>query len=116
MATITKQELVNRIAKQTHYKLATVKAVVQQLLNQITLELAKNNRLEFRNFGVFEPWTREARTAQNPRTLEFINVPAKPVVRFKMGRIMRESMNLAKQQEASRMERPGQPEHPSNSR
>ena len=95
MATITKQELVKRIAEQTHYKRAVVKTVVQQLLEQITMELTQNNRLELRNFGVFEPWIREARTAQNPRTLKFINVPAKPVVRVKMGRMMRYRMNLA---------------------
>ena len=94
MSTITKQELMKRIAEKTHYKLATVKMVVQLLLDQITIELARSNRLELRNFGVFEPWIREARTAQNPRTLESIHVPAKLVVRFKMGRIMRERMKL----------------------
>ena len=94
MSTITKQELVNRIAEKTHSKPAAVKTVVQQLLDQITMELAKNNRLEFRNFGVFEPRTRKARTAQNPRTMENIDIPAKREVRFKMGRIMKERMNL----------------------
>jgi len=93
MSTITKQELVNRIAEKTHSRLLTVKTVVQQLLDQITMELAKNNRLEFRDFGVFEPQIRKARTAQNPRTLEYVNVPSKRVVRFKMGRMMRVRMN-----------------------
>jgi len=93
MSTITKQELVNRIAEKTHSKLATVRMVMQQLLDQITMELVKNNRLEFRDFGVFEPQARKARTAQNPRTLEYVNVPAKRVVKFKMGRMMRERMN-----------------------
>ncbi|MHC4540544.1 MAG: HU family DNA-binding protein, partial [Planctomycetota bacterium] len=31
--------------------------------------------------------------AHNPKTLEPINVPAKRVVRFKMGRMMREKLN-----------------------
>jgi integration host factor subunit beta len=93
MTTITKQELVKRIAEKTHFKPKTVKLIVQRLLDQITAELAQDNRLELRDFGVFEPQTREARTAQNPRTLENITVPAKRVVRFKMGRMMRESMN-----------------------
>ena len=93
MSTITKQELVTRITEKTHSKPQTVKIIVQQLLDQITVELAKNNRLELRDFGVFEPQTRQARTAQNPRTLENITVPAKRVVRFKMGRMMRARMN-----------------------
>ena len=93
MSTITKQELVDRIAQNTHIKAATVKTVVQQLYEQITLELAKNNRLEFRDFGVFEPCTHKARIAVNPRTMTDIHVPAKRVVRFKMGRRMKEMMN-----------------------
>ncbi len=93
MSTITKQELASRIAEKTQFKLATVKAILQQLLDQITAELIQNNRLEFRDFGVFEPHTRKARIAQNPRTLEHIHVQAKRAVRFKMGRLMRERMN-----------------------
>jgi len=71
----------------------TVKTVVQQFLDEITTELAQNNRLEFRDFGVFEPRTRKARTAQNPKTLEKVQVPAKRSVKFKMGRMMRERLN-----------------------
>ena len=53
-------------------------------------ELARGNRLEFREFGVFEVRERAARWAQNPRTLEKVRVPAKRVVKFKVGRLMRE--------------------------
>ena len=93
MATKTKKELVDRIAERTQSRHATVKAVVQQFLDEITTELAKNNRLEFRDFGVFEVRKQAPRTAQNPQTLEPIEVPAKRSVKFKMGRIMRERMN-----------------------
>ena len=84
MPTISKKDLVDRIAEKTQSKRVTVKAVIQQLLYEITTELAQGNRLEFRDFGVFEPRTREARTAQNPKTLERVQVPAKRWVRFKM--------------------------------
>jgi integration host factor subunit beta len=66
---------------------------VQQFLDEITKELSKNNRLEFRDFGVFEIKEQAARTAQNPKTLEPVKVPAKRKVKFKMGRLMREGMN-----------------------
>jgi len=52
----------------------------------------KNNRLEFRDFGVFETRTRAARTAQNPKTLERVEVPAKRTVKFKMGRLMKQNL------------------------
>ena len=93
MATVSKKDLVDRIADKTQSKRVTVKAVVQQLLDEITSELAQYNRLEFRDFGVFETRTREARTAQNPKTLEKVQVPAKRCVKFKMGRMMRERLS-----------------------
>jgi integration host factor subunit beta len=49
--------------------------------------------LEFRDFGVFETRTRAARIAQNPKTLERVQVAAKRTVKFKMGRLMRERLS-----------------------
>jgi integration host factor subunit beta len=88
--TITKKELVNRIADQTKQTKVVVKDIVQRFLDEIISELSDGNRLEFREFGVFEVKERAARRAQNPRTLEKVSVPAKRVVKFKVGRLMRE--------------------------
>ena len=93
MSTITKRELIDRIAESSQAKRALVKATVQNVLDEIISELAKGNRLEFRDFGVFEPRDCAPRTAQNPKTLERIHVPAKRAVRFKMGRLMKEKLN-----------------------
>ena len=92
MGTITKKELIDRIAEQTQAKRVVVKRVVQSFLDEIIKELIGNNRLEFRDFGVFEVRTREARVAQNPKTLERVEVPAKRTVKFKMGRLMKEKL------------------------
>ena len=92
MATITKKELIDRIAERTQAKRVTVKSIVQAFLDEITRELCENNRLEFRDFGVFETRTRASRVAQNPKTLERVEVPAKRTVKFKMGRLMRENL------------------------
>ncbi|MHC4641568.1 MAG: HU family DNA-binding protein [Planctomycetota bacterium] len=93
MATITKQDIVGRITKTTKAKRSSVKTIVQCFLDEIVVELAKNNRLEFRDFGVFQAIERAARTAQNPKTLEKVQVPAKKTVKFKMGRIMKEKLS-----------------------
>ena len=93
MQTITKKELVDKIAEKTDVKQTTVKTIVQQFLDEMNSELAKNNRLEFRDFGIFEVKERAARIAQNPKTLEPVEVPAKRKVKFKMGLLMREKMN-----------------------
>jgi len=41
----------------------------QSFLDEIISELAEGNRLEFRDFGVFEPREHAPRNAQNPKTL-----------------------------------------------
>ena len=89
MQTITKKELVDRIADKTNCKRGLVKDVVQSLFDEIIEELGRGNRLEFRDFGVFETKQRAARVAQNPKTLQRVNVPAKRTVKFKIGRLMK---------------------------
>lgn len=102
MPTITKKQLIDRIAERTQTKRVSVKRIIQAFLDEVTSELCKNNRLEFRDFGVFETRTRAARIAQNPKTLERVEVPAKRTVKFKMGRLMRENLYapIAKSAEA----------------
>ena len=90
MRTITKKDLVDRIAERENLKRADVKRTLQAFLDMIVDELAEGNRAEFRDFGVFEVKERAARVAQNPRTLERVEVPAKRSVKFKPGRKMRD--------------------------
>ncbi|MHC4456425.1 MAG: HU family DNA-binding protein [Planctomycetota bacterium] len=94
MATVTKKELIDRIAENTQAKRVVVKRIVQTFLDETIAELSKGNRLEFRDFGVFETRIRAARIAQNPKTLERVQVPAKRTVKFKMGRLMRENLSV----------------------
>jgi integration host factor subunit beta len=93
LKTVTKKELVHRIAEQTGVTKVVAKDVIQAFLNSIIEELADGNRLEFREFGVFESRERAARLAQNPRTLEKVPVPAKRIVKFKVGRLMRKKVS-----------------------
>ena len=89
MSTVTKKDLIDRIAKNTQANQMLVKAIIQNFLDEVISELARDNRLEFRDFGVFESHDRAPRMAQNPKTLEQVHVPAKRTVKFKMGRLMR---------------------------
>ena len=91
--TITKRDVVERIAEKTGLKKTDVKATLQEFLDEIIADLGEGNRLEFRDFGVFEVRERKARTAQNPKTLEPVTVPAKFAVKFKPGRRMKEALD-----------------------
>ena len=95
MATMTKKELTDRMADAMGLKRVLVRDLIQRFLDEIASELTKGNRLEFRDFGVFEVRQRAARSAQNPKTLERVNVPAKRSVRFKAGRLMKQKMQLS---------------------
>ncbi|MFI5381330.1 MAG: HU family DNA-binding protein [Tepidisphaerales bacterium] len=92
MATITKKELIDRIADSARQRRVMVKKVVQQFLDEIISELGRGNRLEFRDFGVFETKLRKARRAQNPKTLQPVEVPEKRTVKFKIGRLMKQKL------------------------
>jgi len=68
MSTITKKELIDRVARTTQTSQARTKVIIQCFLEEMVMELTKGHRLEFRDFGVFEVKERAARTAQNPLT------------------------------------------------
>lgn len=93
MATITKKELIDRIADATQTRRVQVKKIVQQFLDEVINELGRGNRLEFRDFGVFETKLRKARRAQNPKTLQPVEVPEKRTVKFKVGRLMKQRLS-----------------------
>lgn len=93
MGTTTKKELIDRIAARTQQKRVVVKQTIQSFLNEVVAEIGQGNRLEFRDFGVFEIRVRARRVAKNPKTLQPVTVPARRTVKFKLGRQMRASLD-----------------------
>jgi len=89
MSTTTKKDLIDRISDETELRRSDVKQVVQAFLDNVIVELSRGNRLEFRDFGVFELRDRKPRIAQNPKTLDPVPVPARRTVKFKVGRLMK---------------------------
>ena len=92
MATTTKKDLIERVAQETGLPRGDVRSAMQSFLEHVIDELAKGNRLEFLDFGVFEIRERAGRVAQNPKTLERVAVPPRKSVRFKVGRLMQQSL------------------------
>lgn len=83
-------EIVSRIASSTGQTKVVVRDILQRFLDEIIDELTHGNSLEFREFGVFEVRERGPRRVRDPRTLERVEIPAKRIVKFKVGRLMRE--------------------------
>ncbi len=106
-STITKKDLAYRIAERTGLKKVAVKEVLQHFIDDVIDELARGNRLEFREFGVFEIKTRAARRARNPRTGARVDVPPKTVIHFKAGRLMKEKVSALQALAAKSAAKPG---------
>ena len=103
MTTVTKKELAYRISEKTGHKKVVIKKIIQAFIDEIIDELAQGNRLEFREFGVFEIKTRAARKARNPRTGVRVDVPSKSVVHFKAGRLMKERVQAGNDAKAQQL-------------
>ena len=87
---VTKNDMVIEIAKKTGIEQQKVKQIVQLTLDGIIDILVAEQRIELRNFGVFEVRKRKPRKARNPRTGTEVMVGEKRVVTFKAGKIMEE--------------------------
>ena len=91
---MTKSELIARLAEQNpslyHRDL---EQLVNTVFETITKALEDGDRVELRGFGAFSIREREARIGRNPRTGEPVNVEAKRMPFFKMGKGMRERLN-----------------------
>ncbi|HHT9129255.1 MAG TPA: HU family DNA-binding protein [Candidatus Brocadiaceae bacterium] len=92
MQTTTKRDLCEKIARRIDNTHMVVKKTIQMFLDEIVSELAQGRRIELRDFGVLEIRQRAARKARNPRTGAVAFVPAKNVVVFKVGKLMREKV------------------------
>ena len=88
--TLTKRDIVVRISEETGMIQSQVFEVVQKTLDQIAEALAKGDKVELRNFGVFDVKIRKARVGRNPNKPETdVPIPARSMVKFKAGKEMR---------------------------
>jgi nucleoid DNA-binding protein len=88
--TLTKRDLVVRISGESGLTQQQVLDVVQKTLDYIANSLAKGDKVELRNFGVFEVKVRKARVGRNPNAPETdVPIPQRAVVKFKAGKEMR---------------------------
>lgn len=89
--TATKKKLINSIAQDKHIHPNDARQVIQAFLDKITECLAKGERLEFRDFGVFEVVERKQKVGRNPKIANVpIIIPARQAVKFTPGKKMDE--------------------------
>lgn len=93
MATITKKRLIQMISRHRGLHPNDVRNVIQSFLDTMTDYLSKGDRLEFRDFGVFEVVERKQKIGRNPKNAAVpIIIPARLAVKFTPGKKMRKLM------------------------
>ena len=91
---MTKSELIARLAElnpSLYHR--DLEQLVNTVFDTITEALENGDRVELRGFGAFSLRERKARVGRNPRTGESVDVDAKTIPFFKMGKGMRERLN-----------------------
>lgn len=89
-STMTKKKLINSISHEKGIHPNDVRHVIQAFLDKMTDSLSEGDRLEFRDFGVFEVVERKQKIGRNPKkAAEPIVIPARNAVKFTPGKKMR---------------------------
>ena len=90
MATVTKKKLIQVISQELGLHPNDVRNVMQSFLDRMTDYLASGDRLEFRDFGVFEIVKRKQKIGRNPKNAAVpIVIPARSAVKFTAGKKMK---------------------------
>ena len=98
MTNITKRELVLRITDKlglrgVDIRQQDVQLVVQSFIDEITDSLAQGESVVLRNFGSFEVKEMRAKIGRNPKDpSKNVPIPARAVVKFKVGKEMKEKV------------------------
>ena len=91
MVTVTKKKLIQLISQKHAMHPNDVRNVIQSFLDMMTEFLAKEDRIEFRDFGVFEIVKRKKKIGRNPKNAAVpILIPARKAVKFISGKKMKE--------------------------
>ncbi|WP_392560412.1 integration host factor subunit beta [Orbus mooreae] len=94
---MNRSDLTEKIANwRTHLPVQLVDEAVRDIIEQITVAMENNDRVEIRGFGSFSLNYRAPRKARNPRTGGQVEVKQKYIPHFKSGKELRERVNGSK--------------------
>ncbi len=92
MEKITKQDLSNVLANYTNTKKDAGEAL-NALIAEIKKSLQEGSSVIITGFGTFSVVDRAAREGRNPATGEAIQISARKIVKFKVGKTLKDSVN-----------------------
>ena len=90
---MNKQQLCERIAKQTNMPQSRVMAMLDSTFENISNSLKKGQEVRIVNFGTWKKQRRKARPGRNPQTGKSLTIKARNVAKFSMGQNLFDMMN-----------------------
>src|SRR5881397_2575784 len=96
---MTKAELVDEVARVVQLTKKQAETIVNIVFDSIVDSLRSGQKIELRGFGSFRLRSRKSRKGRNPKTGEKVDVPAKKIPYFKMGKELKALLNGKPSQE-----------------
>jgi integration host factor subunit beta len=92
---MTKSDLIEAVADRLKLPKGKAELIVNSIFSSMEEALKKGERIEIRGFGSFEIREYKAYEGRNPRTGTPVSVAPKRLPFFKVGKELRERVNLA---------------------
>src|SRR5947209_4458894 len=89
---MTKADLVDQVAAAVQMPKHQTEEVITRFLEAIMAAVQTEQRVDLRGFGSFRLRQRQARTGRNPRTGDTVQIPAKQVPTFTLGKAFQEQV------------------------
>jgi nucleoid DNA-binding protein len=89
---ITKSEMLKKLEAMTGMKKKEVQTVLDANNELLYKSLKKEKKYKLQGLGIFQVKKRNARMARNPQTGEMVKVAAKTVVKFRVGKDLKDSV------------------------
>ena len=93
---MNKAELVDIVAADAGTTKKDAEQIINMMMETIIKTVSGGDKVTLVGFGTFEARNRKARLGRNPKTNEPLNIPAKRVAGFKVGKEFSEAVNKRK--------------------
>lgn len=94
---MTNKDFQEKVSVKTNFEIKDVKSLSASLVECVLESVKAGDVLTIQSFGTFEPRVKARRKIYNPTTKEFIIVPQKNTMGFKMSPTLKERLNMEDQ-------------------
>ena len=93
MEKLNKNEIISLVAEKSHLSKTDAKLAVDATFDLICDALLKGESVNIKNFCVFEPKTKAARTGTNPKSHDLITIKEKNTVTIHLAKEFKAKLN-----------------------